>query len=106
MPCRVGWSFVKFDPRERPAKYIFLEDVHEEDVGEQEEVSEKEENQVDYPFIGSHPMLHIDDDLVLDIPYVVMDNPFNDSKGQDTNYDIDEYNIELDEARYQYNLDM
>jgi hypothetical protein len=47
-------------------------------------------------------MLHLDyddyfdDNLVLDIPNVVMDEPFNDFEGLDTNFDFHESNIELD----------
>ena len=56
----------------------------------------EEENQVDHIFIVSHPIIHldckdyIDDDLLLDIPNVVMDDPFNDSRWLDTNFDLDE----------------
>jgi len=87
--CRSSWSFVViFDPRGRSVKYIFCkEDVHEEDVGEKEEVLDEEDNEVDHPIIGSHDrMLHLDDDLILDIPDVVMENLFNDYEGLDTNY--------------------
>ena len=30
---------------------------------------------------------YIDDDLVIDIPDVVMDNPYNDYEGMDINFD-------------------
>jgi hypothetical protein len=75
-------------------------------------VSNKEMNQVDHLVIGSHHMLHlddddyIDDDLVLDIQDVVMDNPFNDFEGLDTNYDLDKLDIELDEVQDQSDMDM
>jgi hypothetical protein len=70
-------------------------------------VSDKEDNQVDNPIIGSHPMLHLDDDdyiddnLALAILDVVMDTPFNDSEGLDINFDLNESNIELDEVQDQ-----
>jgi hypothetical protein len=113
---RVGWSFVvRFDPRGRPIKYVLEEDVHEEDeedAREKKEVLDQEVHELDHPVIGSHPMHHvddddyIDDDLVLDIPDVVMDNPFNDFEGLDTNFDLDELDIELDEVQDQSELDM
>jgi len=116
MPCKVGQLFVvRFDPRGRFVKHALKEYVHEkdkEDVGEQEEVSNQEAHEFEHPFICSHIMHRVDDDdyidgdLALNIPNVVMDNPFNDSKGLDTNYDLDESDIELDEAQNQYNLDM
>jgi len=71
---------------------------------------DKEENQVGHLVIGSPPMLHIDDDdyiddeLVLYIPNVVMENPFNNSKGLDTNSDIDETYIQMDEVQDQSDM--
>ena len=50
-------------------------------------MSHEKENQVDHLVIVSHPMIHldddayIDDDLVIDILYVVMGNYFNDFQG-------------------------
>ena len=73
---------------------------------------DEEDNQVDNPIIGSHPMLHLDDDdyiddeLVLEISYVVMDNPFNDFEGLDANFYIDESNIKFDEFQDQFELDV
>jgi len=63
---------------------------------------EEDENQVDHLIISSNPMLDLDDDdyvddyLVLDIPNDVMGNLYNDFEGLDTNFDIDELDIELD----------
>lgn len=63
--------------------------------------------------ITSHPILHLDDDdyidneLVLDILVVVMDNPYNDSKGLDIDFYRDhELDIESYEVQDQYDLDM
>jgi len=75
-------------------------------------VLDQQVHELDHIIIGLHPMHHvddddyIDDDLVLDIPNVVMDNPFNDSKGLDTNYDLDELDIELDWVQDQYEPNM
>ena len=44
-------------------------------------------------------MIHLDDDLVLEITDVVMDNPyFIDFKWLDANSNFDESDIELDEV--------
>jgi hypothetical protein len=71
---------------------------------EQEEVSNEYENQVDHLFI-SHVllfilmmMIYIDNGVVPNIPDVVMDNPFIDYEGLDTNFDLYELDIELDEV--------
>jgi hypothetical protein len=47
---------------------------------------------------------YIDDEVVLDIPDVVMDNPFNESEGLYTNSDLDESYIEVDEFQDQYDM--
>jgi hypothetical protein len=66
-----------------------------EDVGEWEYVSNEEIQEVDHPFIDSHPMDHvvdddyIDDVLVLDNPDVVIGDPFNDFNGLYINFDLD-----------------
>ena len=74
---------------------------------------DEEGNPSDNTIIASHTMLHhdyddyIDDELVLDILDVVMDNPYNDSEGLDTNFDIDyELDIESHEVQDQYDMDM
>ena len=46
---------------------------------------------------------YIHDDLVLDIPDVVMDNPCNDSKGMDVNFGLDH---EYDEVQDQLDMGM
>lgn len=75
-------------------------------------MSNEEVHELDHLFIGSHPMHHanhddyIDYGLVLDITYVVMDNPFNDYIQLDTNSNYNEQEIELDEVQDKYNLDM
>jgi hypothetical protein len=63
--------------------------------------------------IGSDDcMLHLDNDdyidveLLLNIPDVVMENPFNDYEGLDTNNDLDESYIELDEVEDQFYMDI
>lgn len=74
--------------------------------------SYEEGNQVDHIVIVSHLIHHIDDydyiddDLMLDIPHVVMENPFNDFEGLATNFNLDELDIELDEVKYQSIMDM
>jgi len=68
-------------------------------------VLHEEVHEVDHPIIDSHPMDHVvvddddymDDDIVLDIPNVVIHNPFNDFKGLDISSDIDDSYIELEE---------
>jgi hypothetical protein len=72
-------------------------------------VLDKEENEVENPVIRSHPMLHfnengyIDDDLMLDVPDFVMDNPFNDFEGLDTNVYLDESSI-LNWMKFKINM--
>jgi hypothetical protein len=112
---RVGWSFVvRFDPRGRPIKYIFPEeDVHEEDVDEsRKKCWMKRRMKLTIQSLAHilcfmlMMMIILMMNLVLDIPDVVMDNPFNDFEGLDTNYDLDESDIELDEVQDQFDMDM
>ena len=56
-------------------------------------------------------MIHLDDDyiyddLVLDIPYVVMDNPYNDYEGLDKNLDLRDSDVELNKVQDESNMDM
>jgi hypothetical protein len=75
-------------------------------------VSDKKDDEFYHQVIDSYDhMLHLDDDyivddLVLGILDTVMYNPFNGSEGLDTNFDIDESDIELDEVQDQYDMDM
>ena len=43
---------------------------------------------------------------MLDIPNIFMGNPYNYSEGVDTNFYIDEIDIELDEFQDQIAMDM
>ena len=49
-----------------------------------------------------HPLTHMsmmttNDGLVLDVANVVLENPYNDYEGLDTNFDLHESYMELDE---------
>lgn len=68
---------------------------------------DEEGNQVNHIVTTLHPVLHlddnddyVDDDLLIDILDVVMDNPQNDFKGLDMNYNLGEPDIELDEVQH------
>ena len=83
-----------------------------ENVGEKKEQSYQEDHELDHPIIGLHPMNqvfvddYINDHLVIDIPYMVMDKFFNAYEGMDTHFDLDELDIELDEFHDKFELDM
>ena len=49
---------------------------------------------------------HLDNGLVLDVAYVVLDNPYNDSKGLDGNFDLHDSYLNLDDVEYQFDMEL
>ena len=65
-------------------------------------------NQVDQTATDSHldGDDYIDDDLELDGAYAILDNPYNDSKGLEANFDFHDINVEFDEVQGQYDMEL
>ena len=87
------------------AEYQDLNDQEEEDaVGEMEEEVYLDEggNQVDQTVIYQH----LYDDLDLDVTDVVLDNPYNDSEGLDTVFDLHDSDVDLDEVQDKFDMDL
>ena len=65
-------------------------------------------NQVDqiviYPHLDDDD--YIDDDLDLDVANVVLDNPYNDSERLDTNSDLHDSNVDLNEVQDESDTDL
>ena len=60
-------------------------------------------NQVDQKVIGSHLD---DDELTLVIANAILNNPYNYSKGMDTNSDLHDSNVDLDEVQDQSDMEL
>ena len=117
VPGRAGWSFVvRFDPRGRPVEYTLPEDQDLNDQEEEDAAGEMDEevcldeggNQVDqtviYPHLDDDD--YIDDDLDPDVADVVLENPYNDSEGLDTNFDLHDSDVDLDKVQDESDMDL